>query len=147
MTHFWWVITHESYRIWSPLFHDADYFLFSFLSLVKSIHSAFWLVDLISSLAYKQISSTLFQFTCDSFPWVIRMTHWWIIRWLTSITLLSRAEVPLTTFQMWMMLSCALWCYLNEQNCPKKDSFLQDKPCLASKSLNWAGQTSKFSQN
>lgn len=60
-------------------------FLFLFSHWINPI-SALWLVDLISAFALEQISSTLFQFTCDSFPWVIRMTHWWIIRWLTSVT-------------------------------------------------------------
>lgn len=114
-------------------------FLFLFSHWINPI-SAFWLVDLISAYALEQISSTLFQFTCDSFPRVIRMTHWWIIRWLTSVTTVT-CSGALNHIWIKMLLSYALWCYLNEQNCPKKDWFLQDKPCLASKSWIWAGQT------
>ena len=82
-------------------------FLFLFSHWINPI-SALWLVDLISAFALEQISSTLFQFTCDSFPWVIRMTHWWIIRWLTSVTTVTCSGA---------LNHHALWCYFNELNC------------------------------
>lgn len=75
--------------------------------------------------------------------WLNFMSHsddsWWIIRWLSSITTVTCSSA---LYHIWIqiLLPYALWCYFDEHFCPKKDSFLQDKPCLASMSLSWAGQ-------